>query len=383
MSFKIPLHTTFLKGNEKKYLMECIDDNFVSSSGRFVDKFEKRFSNFVKAKYAVACSSGTAALHLALEVAGVKKDDLVIVSSLTFIATVNVIKYVGAKPVFIDSNERTAQIEPSNIEKFLKKECAFDGKLCFHKKSKRRIAAILPAHILGHAAEINKIVSISKKYKIKVIEDAAEAVGVKVKGKYAGTFGLVGCYSFNGNKIITSGGGGMVVTNNLKIAEKAKFLSIQAKNKGFEYIHKEVGFNYRMSNIQAAVGLGQLESINKLIKEKIRIAKIYIKNFKNIPEISWISPDEFTESTWWLFTILIDKKKKRSSRGLLKFLQSFYIESRPLWQPIHMSKPYKTKTNCINSELFYKNSLSLPSYVGLKKIEQELIVKKILQYFHN
>lgn len=325
MSFKIPLHTTFLKGNEKKYLMECIDDNFVSSSGRFVDKFEKRFSNFVKAKYAVACSSGTAALHLALEVAGVKKDDLVIVSSLTFIATVNVIKYVGAKPVFIDSNERTAQIEPSNIEKFLKKECAFDGKLCFHKKSKRRIAAILPAHILGHAAEINKIVSISKKYKIKVIEDAAEAVGVKVKGKYAGTFGLVGCYSFNGNKIITSGGGGMVVTNNLKIAEKAKFLSIQAKNKGFEYIHKEVGFNYRMSNIQAAVGLGQLESINKLIKEKIRIAKIYIKNFKNIPEISWISPDEFTESTWWLFTILIDKKKKGVQEVFLNFFNLFIL----------------------------------------------------------
>ena len=138
-----------------------------------------------------------------------------------------------------------------------------------------------------------------------------------------------------------------------------------------------------MSNIQAAVGLGQLESINKLIKEKIRIAKIYIKNFKNIPEISWISPDRFTESTWWLFTILIDKKIKRSARGLLKFLQSFYIESRPLWQPIHMSKPYKTKTNCINSELFYENSLSLPSYVGLKRSEQELIIKKILQYIHN
>ena len=153
MSFKIPLHTTFLKGNEKKYLIKCIDDNFVSSSGRFVDKFEKKFSNYVKAKYAVACSSGTAALHLALEVAGVKKDDLVIVSSLTFIATVNVIKYVGAKPVFIDSNEKTAQIEPLNIEKFLEKECVFDGKLCIHKKSKRRVAAILPAHILGHAAE--------------------------------------------------------------------------------------------------------------------------------------------------------------------------------------------------------------------------------------
>ena len=165
----------------------------------------------------------------------------------------------------------------------------------------------------------------------------------------------------------------MVVTNNLKIAEKAKFLSIQAKNKGFEYIHKEVGFNYRMSNIQAAVGLGQLENINKLIKEKVRIVKIYIKNFKNIPKISWISPDKYTESTWWLFTILIDKRIKRSSRGLLKFLQSFNIESRPLWQPIHMSKPYKTKTNCINAEFFYKIPLSLPSYVGLKKVNKNLL----------
>ena len=159
----------------------------------------------------------------------------------------------------------------------------------------------------------------------------------------------------------------MVVTNNLKIAEKAKFLSIQAKNKGFEYIHKEVGFNYRMSNIQAAVGLGQLENINKLIKEKVRIAKIYIKNFKNIPKISWISPDKYTESTWWLFTILIDKRIKRSSRGLLKFLQSFNIESRPLWQPIHMSKPYKTKTNCINAEFFYKNSLVSSKLCRIKK----------------
>ena len=268
----IPLSVPNLKGNEKKYLKECIDTEFVSSVGKFVDLFEKKISRYTNSKYAVACTSGTAALHLSLRIIGVKSQDEVIVPTMTFIATANAIKYLNASPIFMDCDEYY-NIDVKKLLNFLKFNTFFKNGYTYNKKTKKIIKAIIPVHVSGNAVNLKPILNICKKKNILIIEDAAEALGTfyidnKKKGKHAGTIGDIGCLSFNGNKIITSGGGGMIITNNKELAKKARYLSTQATNDSINYVHNEIGYNYRLTNIQAAVGLAQLEKINLFIKKK-------------------------------------------------------------------------------------------------------------------
>lgn len=377
----IPLYEPYFVKKDKKIISKCLDDNWVSTSGPLVEKFEQEIVKQTKCRYAVACSSGTAALHLALIGIGIKKNDLVLVSNLTFIASVNVIKYVGAEPILFDCDKETWQIDEKLIQNFLENECYTKSGSCFYKKTKQRIGAILPVHILGHTTQIDKIVKLGVKFKIPTIEDAAESFGAKFKKKQLGSFGKVGCFSFNGNKIITTASGGVVVTNQKSLAKKIKHFSQQAKSSKIDYIHNQIGFNYRMNNLCASLGLTQLEKLDFFIKQKEKIANIYIEGFKKNKFVNLIKQIKFSKPNWWLFTILINHEKIDAKKMYKKLLENG-IQTRRLWQPMNLSIPYK---NCImiganNSFNLYKNALSLPSSVSLKNKEQMKIIK-LINYF--
>ena len=255
----IPLCVPEIRGNEWKYIKECLDTNFVSSVGPFVDRFERELAACVGSKYAVATVNGTAAIHIALLIAGVKPDDEVLVSTLTFIAPVNAIRYACAWPVFIDAEEQYWQMDPQRVVDFIEKGCVWKNSELRNKTTGRRLSAIMPVHILGHPVDMDPILEQAQKYNLPVIEDATESLGAKYKGRHAGTLGDIACFSFNGNKIITTGGGGMIVTDNEEWALKAKYLTTQAKDDPLEFIHNEIGYNYRLPNISAAMGCAQLE----------------------------------------------------------------------------------------------------------------------------
>ncbi len=377
----IPLNIPLLKGNEKKYLLECINSNFVSSVGPFVEDFENRFAKEVGVQYAVACSSGTSALHLALLSLNIGKGDLVIAPNLTFIATVNAIKYVGAEPILIDIDKDTGHLDLALLRDFLSKRCFIRKNICYHSISKKRIKAIMPVHILGHSLNIKKLKEIGQKYFLKIVEDAAEGIGVTYSGKNIGTFGTVGCFSFNGNKTITSGSGGMIVTNSKQIAKKVKYLSTQAKNKKNEFIHNEIGYNYRMSNLHAALGLAQLEKLSLYLSLKKKISKRYIKSLKGIKGITYIKPLEEVNSSWWLFTLINESKiTKISSNKIINIFNLNGIQARKLWKPINLLKPYKKDIFIGKNASYqlYKNAISLPSSANLKKADQDLIINILI-----
>ena len=263
----IPLSVPYINGNEWKYLKECLQTNWVSSAGPFVEKFEEEIARYTNSKFAVSTINGTSALHIALKLIGVKEGDEVIVSDLTFVAPANAVKYLGAYPVFIDADKEYGQMDVEKLENFLKKDCILKKDGLYNKHTKRKIKAIIPVHILGGLCEMEAIMDLACKFDLKILEDATEALGAKYKNKMAGIFGNVGVLSFNGNKIITTGAGGMIITNDKKIAEKARYLTTQAKDDPIEYIHNEIGYNYRMPNLLAAFGVAQLEKINEFIEK--------------------------------------------------------------------------------------------------------------------
>jgi perosamine synthetase len=277
------LHEPYFCGNEWKYVKKTLDENYVSSIGSFVNKFEDQIKRFTKSKYAIPVVNGTEALHLSLVACGVNSNDEVLVPTITFVGTANAVTYSGATPHFVDSELETLGIDPIKLETYLEKITIKKGKFYFNKKTKRRIKAILPVHIFGNICKIDKILEIAKKYNLVVIEDAAEALGSFFKNKHAGTFGSIGCFSFNGNKILTTGGGGAIITNNKLLAKKIKHLSTTAKiNHRWEYIHDEVGYNFRMPNLNAALGSAQIENLNKFLKSKRKLFNKYYDEFKYI-----------------------------------------------------------------------------------------------------
>jgi len=273
----IPLSVPHIRGKEWEYVKECLDGEWVSSAGPFVDRFEREFATYVGSKHAVACSSGTASLHVALLLAGVKDGDIVLVPTLTFIASVNAVRYCGAAPIFFDCDENY-NLDPNQVVDFLTHECRSGSQGIVHKQSRRKIAAIMPVHIFGNAVWLEPLLEVADKFGIPIIEDATESLGTRylssagarTGGKHTGTIGQLGCFSFNGNKIITTGGGGMLVTNDDSMAKRAKYLTTQAKDDDARFIHNEVGFNYRLTNLQAAVGSGQLEKIDEYKKRRKR-----------------------------------------------------------------------------------------------------------------
>jgi len=376
----IPLCVPYLTGLEKKYVNSAIESGWVSSVGPQVDQFEHNFSNFIESKNSVALSSGTSAIHLSLILSGVGESDEVLVPSLTFISPINCIKYVGANPLFIDVDYNTGQIDANILEKFIKRHTIFKNNNLFNKITGNKIKAILPVHILGYSADIKKIVDIARKFNLKVIEDATEGLGTTFKDKKIGTYGDFGCFSFNGNKLITTGSGGMLISNSSVDLDKAKHLSTQAKSHSIEYIHDQIGYNYRLSNISAAFGIAQLENIDDFIDKKNKIHDYYMASLQMIEGIEFFEKNINSNCIIWLNTIKIDPEKYgMNSRELMKIFKNDNIETRPLWQPLHMSTLFSNNHyyGNKNSEKLYLNSLSIPSSVGLNIEQQNSVIDLI------
>ena len=378
----IPLCVPSISGNEWLYVKECLDTQWVSSVGPFVDRFEGLVAAYVGTRHAVATSSGTAALHVALLVAGIQPDDEVLLPSLTFIAPANAVRYVGAWPVFVDSEPDYWQIDPDRVLDFLNRECHWlEGKLV-NRLTRRRVKAIMPVHALGHPVDFEPILEAAEKYGLVVIEDATESLGAEYKGRKVGNLGHIACFSFNGNKIITTGGGGMIVTNNAEWSAKAKYLTTQAKDDPLEYEHSEVGFNYRLTNIQAAMGCAQMEQLPRFIEAKRRIAAAYTKAFGAVSGVSTMAQANWARSIFWLNTVLIDEKEYGSdSRTLMKRLAQRGIQARPLWQPLHKSAAHLNAQALGGhvAEQLNRRALSLPSSVGLSAEDLQLVISAIAE----
>jgi perosamine synthetase len=358
------LHEPFFFGNEWSYVKKTLDENYVSSIGSFVNKFEDQIKTFTKSNYAILVVNGTEALHLSLVACGINNNDEVLVPTITFAGTANAIIYSGATPHFIDSEFETLGVDPHKLEKYLNKITIKKGKFYFNKKTKKRIKAIIPVHIFGNICQIDKILQIAKKYNLVVIEDAAEALGSFYKNKHAGTFGSVGCFSFNGNKILTTGGGGAIITNNRLLAKKLKHLSTTAKiNHRWEYIHDAVGYNFRMPNINAALGSAQIENLNKFLRSKRKLFLRYCEEFLNLNEIRLIKNPKFSKSNNWLNTIFIKKSSIKKRNKVLSLAQKNKIFLRPVWKPLHTLKHFKKmpKMNLDAAKKIYESCVNLPS----------------------
>ncbi len=328
---KISLHEPVFVGNEKKYVLECIDSNFVSSVGKYVDQFERQIRDYTAAKYAIATVNGTAALHVALLLSGVKPGDEVITQAISFVATANAIKYCNAEPVFLDSEKESLGICPNALEFFLAEQTELRDDGCLYNKStNRKIAACIPMHVFGHPVKIESIKKICKKNNIVMVEDAAESLGSFFKGKHTGTWGQLGILSFNGNKIITTGGGGIILADDEKQAALAKHLTTTAKLPHlWDYNHDQVGFNYRMPNINAALGCAQIEQLSEILESKRNLAQAYKEFFEGIG-IPFLSEPNECQSNYWLNAIFFDHQKDRDE--FLRFSNSQNVMTRPLWK---------------------------------------------------
>ena len=377
----IPLSVPWITGNEAAYLSECVDTNWVSSGGGFVKRFEKDVAGRLGCAHAVATVNGTAALHTALMVAGVRPGDCVLTSTLTFVATANAIRHAGAWPVFIDVDPATWQIDAGLVADFLATACEVREGALAERTTGRRVGAVLPVHILGHPADMDPIVAAARSYDLPVIEDATESLGATYRGRKAGNLADVACLSFNGNKLITCGGGGMVVTDRADWAERAVHLTTQARCDDIEAIHDEVGFNYRLTNLQAAVGCAQLENLDERLAIKRRIATGYRDFCDATPGLSFMPEAEWAESALWMSTIRVDPEVFGCSRyDLLRILAENSIETRPLWQPLHLSPAYQGArvVNGAVAEKLYAQALSLPCSCSLTEADQGRIYSAIL-----
>lgn len=373
----IPLCVPEVRGNEWAYIKECLDTNFVSSVGSYVDRFERDIAARVGTRYAIATASGTAALHVALLVAGVQPEDEVLVSTLTFIAPVNAIRYAGAYPVFVDAEPDYWQMDVYKAIEFLEHECHWVNNELRDAATGRRIKAIVPVGILGHPVDMDPLIAVAHKFNLVIIEDATESFGATYKDRKAGQLGDIACLSFNGNKLITTGGGGMIVTDDESMARRAKYLTTQAKDDPLEFIHGTIGYNYRLTNIQAALGVAQLEKLDEYISAKRNIAKTYAEALRNVPGINPMSQADWAFSVFWLFTILIDSVEfGMDSRMLMRHLDVNKIQTRPLWQPMHLSPahPGMRATDCSVSERLNRDAISLPCSVGLANADQQRVI---------
>jgi perosamine synthetase len=377
---QVPLCVPEIRGNEWKYVKECLDTGWVSSVGEFVNRFERETAAALGAAHGVSTVNGTSALHIALLVAGVEPDDEVLVSTLTFIAPVNAIRYAQACPVFIDAEPRYWQMDPEKVAHFLERECIWREGELRNRTTGRRVKAILPVHILGHPVDIDAILQLARKFELAIVEDATESLGSRYKNRAVGVLGDIACLSFNGNKLITTGGGGMIATNREDWASRAKYLTTQAKDDPIEYVHGAVGYNYRLTNIAAAIGCAQLELLPQYIEIKRNNAARYADGLRSVHGVMTMPEADHAYSTYWLYTILIDEQEYGvSSRQLLRKLADQNIQARPLWQPIHLSPVY-AGMHCLNShvaEKLNRDALSLPSSVGLRADELDRVLEAI------
>lgn len=376
----IPLSVPNLKGKELEYVTQAIETEWVSTGGPYVNDFEERVTEYVKCKGAVSCQNGTSGLHIALEVSGVTKHDEVIVPTLTFIAAVNPVKYIGAEPVFMDCDD-SLTMDAHKLKEFCETKCSFlDGRL-INKSTQKHIKALIVVHVFGNMADMEEIIKVADKYNLKVIEDATEALGTyyisgEYSGKYAGTIGDIGVYSFNGNKIITTGGGGMIVSNNESYLKKAKHLTTQAKSDELYFIHDEIGYNYRMTNIQAALGLAQLEQLEEFIRIKQNNYEFYRNEINNISGLKILDFKDAIRPNYWFYSLLIKPEYTLNRDQIIKYLASRNIQVRPIWGLISDQKPYK-ENEAYKIELarsYLMNIVNIPCSSNLTREDAEFVI---------
>ena len=363
----VPLHAPLFIGNEKKYLEECIDTTFVSSVGKFVDRFEADMAAYTGARKAVVCVSGTNALHMALMLVGVERDDEVLTQALTFIATCNAVSYIGAHPVFIDVDMETLGLSPQAVKDWLVKNAEIKNGVCYNKHTGRRVKACVPMHTFGHPVKIDELVAVCEEWHIELVEDAAESIGSLYKGRHTGTFGKVGAISFNGNKTITTGGGGMLLFQDEELGKLAKHLTTQAKvPHRWAFVHDHIGYNYRMPNINAALGCAQLENIDRYVENKRETAAIYADYFKNIPSITFFTEPEDCRSNYWLNVVIL--KDKNAQQEFLEYTNGHGVMTRPVWELMNRLEMFKyCETDGLkNTQWLADRIVNIPSSVRLK-----------------
>lgn len=363
----VPLHAPLFIGNEKKYLEECIDTTFVSSVGKFVDRFEADMAAYTGAKKAVVCVSGTNALHMALMLVGVERDDEVLTQALTFIATCNAVSYIGAHPVFIDVDRETLGLSPQAVKDWLVKNAEIKDGACYNKHTSRRVKACVPMHTFGHPVKIDELVTLCEEWHIELVEDAAESIGSLYKDRHTGTFGKVGAISFNGNKTITTGGGGMLLFQDEELGKLAKHLTTQAKvPHRWAFVHDHIGYNYRMPNINAALGCAQLENIDRYVENKRETAAIYADYFKNIPGITFFTEPEDCRSNYWLNVVML--KDRNARQEFLEYTNDHGVMTRPVWELMNRLEMFKhCETDGLkNTQWLADRIVNIPSSVRLK-----------------
>lgn len=362
----VPLSVPKFIGNEKNYLYECIDTTFVSSVGKFVDRFEEDMAAYTGAKRAVVCVSGTNALHMAMMLAGVERDDEVLTQALTFIATCNAISYIGACPVFIDVDKQTMGLSPDAVKAWLFTHAEVKGGQCYNKQTGRRIKACVPMHTFGHPVRIEELAAICAEWHVELVEDAAESIGSRYKGKHTGLFGKVGVLSFNGNKTITTGGGGMLLFNDEALGAMAKHLTTQAKvPHRWEFRHDHIGYNYRMPNINAALGCAQLEHLDEYVADKRATATAYAEFFKQVDDIQFFTESENCFSNYWLNAVIL--KDHEAQQGFLQYSNDHGVMTRPIWELMSRLPMFE---HCQHDELentvfFADRVVNIPSSVRL------------------
>jgi perosamine synthetase len=368
-----------MAGNEWKYIKECIDTGWISSAGKFVDAFADKFTTYLGGPRAVPVVNGTAALHVSLIALGLKPDEEVLIPTLTFVATANVVVYCNAHPVFMDVEGGTLGLDPQKVESFLAQECGWKDGCLTNRTTGRRVSGIIPVHLYGHPANMSPILNLADKYGLFVLEDATEALGSRYRGRPAGTLGQIGAFSFNGNKLITTGGGGMVVTEDAQLADRIEHLTTQAKASGSEYYHTEIGYNYRLTNIQAAMGLAQLEKVDEFVSRRRAIAHYYQKQLRDVAGITVGTAAEWAWSNYWLSWIMVEKEYGKPKDELLGMLNDRDIEARAFFVPLHMLPPYRSYQsyqieNALNA---YEKGINLPSHTSLKEGDLGIVVDTI------
>jgi perosamine synthetase len=379
----IPLSVPLLNGKEWTYVKECLDTGWISSAGSYVNQFEQMIADYAGVKYGVACMNGTVGLHIAQILAGVTAADHVLAPNITFIATLNAIKYTGAEPILIDVNPSNWQMDLDLLEAYLLEYAVIkevDGSYySFHKATNKRIKAIMPVHVLGNMGDMDKLEAIASRFHLSMIEDSTEALGSYYKGKHAGSFGKFGVFSFNGNKIISTGGGGVIVTNDEDLAKRAKHLTTQAKTSAMEYIHDEIGYNYRLVNVLAAIGVAQMEQFSEILSKKHYLDAFYRTELAGVGDICFQEVGPGVQTNGWLFTF-----STQHMRALLAHLNANGVQSRPFWMPMNQLEMFKeniyvTKTD--QSAQIYEQCISIPSSAGITQAELEEVVRQIKDFY--
>ncbi len=375
----IPLSIPNLAGNEWQYVKDCLDTGWISSAGAYVGRFEQAIADFAGAKYGVACMNGTVGLHLAQVLCGIGAGDYVIVPNITFIATLNAVKYTGADPILIDVDGDNWQMDLQLLENFLEEKTEWRDGQTMLKENGRPIKAIMPVHVLGNMGDMDRLVKIAADHHLEIIEDSTEALGSYHKGKHSGTFGKFGVFSFNGNKIISTGGGGVIVADDEELAQKTKHLTTQAKISPMEYIHDEIGYNYRLVNVLAAIGVAQMEQLPAILNHKKKMDAFYRSELAGVGDIRFQKIEEGVDPNCWLFTLRTSKM-----RGLLEHLNSNKVMSRPFWMPMNQLEMFQNDifyTHRNVSDEVYQSSLSIPSSSNLTDDQLQEVVRVIKDFF--